>query len=167
MTIMGRSATLMPWNDPSAVKQGLLKDVENPFEYIRGQAVLGSESFMERVQRLIRKHGVKDRHATGSVRRVSGVGVEEVLKAVGDTYAVPGDELRQARARCREARQVALYVMATHSRGRLTGREIGEAMGGITTSAVTQAKARVERKQKRNRAFRQRIAAILKSIVSP
>ena len=122
---------------------------------------------MERVQRLIRKHGVKDRHATGSMRRVSGASVEQVLKAVGAAYGVVPEELRQARARCREARQVALYLMATHSRGRLTGREIGEAMGGITTSAVTRVKERVERKQMRNRTFRRRIATISKSIVSP
>jgi len=112
------------------VEEGLLKDVENPLEYIRGQAVLGSESFMERVQRLIRKHGVKDRHATGSMRRVSGASVEQVLKAVGAAYGVVPEELRQARARCREARQVALYLMATHSRGRLTDARSGKRWAG-------------------------------------
>jgi len=33
-------------------------------------------------------------------------------------------------------------------------------MGGITTSAVTRVKERLERKQKRNRAFRRRIETI-------
>ena len=68
---------------------------------------------------------------------------------------------------CKNPAWLSLYVMATHSRSRQTGREIREAMGGITTSAVTRAKERVERKQKPHRAFRRRIAAIFKSIVSP
>ena len=85
---------------------------------------------MERVQRLIRKHGVKDRHATGSMRRVSGASVEQVLKAVGAAYGVVPEELRQARARFREARQVALYLMATHSRGRLTDARSGKRWAG-------------------------------------
>ncbi|NLF39242.1 hypothetical protein GX586_07340 [bacterium] len=146
------------------VEQGLLKDVEDPFEHVRGQAVMGSERFMERLQRLIRTHGVKDRNATGSVRQVSGMGIEEVVGAVAKAYGVKEEELRRARSSQREARQVALWLLARHSRGRLSGREIGEAMGGITTSAITHAKRLMEEKLRKSTAFQRRVAALQKSI---
>ena len=53
---------------------------------------------------------------------------------------------------------------ARHSRGRLSGREIGEAMGGITTSAITHAKRRMEEKLRKSKTFQRRVAALEKSM---
>ncbi|GEM_PF-2081558 len=52
------------------VEEGLLDNVENPFEQVRGQAVLGAVTLMAKSRRTLWEYGVKDTVAQGSARRV-------------------------------------------------------------------------------------------------
>jgi len=63
-------------------------------------------------------------------------------------------------------RQAASWMLAEHGRGMLSLREIGEAMGGISTSAVAQARLRQTTELCRNRRMRRRLGRIATLIVN-
>ena len=148
------------------VEQGLMKDVENPFEQVRGQAVLGTEPFMENVRRTLREHGVKDAAAKGSVRRVRAKSAADIVAAVAKEYGVAAEKISRVRSGAVEARQAALWALAEHGRGRLSQREIGAAMGGISASAVAHARQRQAAALQRSTRMRQRLARISQSLVN-
>ena len=148
------------------VEEGLLEDVENPFEHVKGQAVLGTETFVEKVRRFVRRHGVRDKAAQGSVRRVRARSVGEILAAVAEEYDVGVEALKRVRSGASAARRAALWALAEHGRGMLSLREIGEAMGGISASAVAQARQRHTAEMRQNRRIRRRSGRIANFIVN-
>ena len=147
------------------VEEGLLEDVDNPFEQVRGQAVLGTESFMEKIRRTLREHGVKDKAAKGSERKVHAKSVADILSAVSEVYGVETNKLQQARSCHAEARQAALWALAEHGRGLLSQGEIGAAMGKVSASAVAHARRRMLKTIGQKRHVRQRLLRIDKSLV--
>jgi len=143
-----------------------MKDVKNPFEHVRGQAVLGTETFMEKVRRALRACGVKDKAAKGSERRVRARSVAEIVSAVAKEYGVGTEKITRVRSDAAEARQAALWALAEHGRGVLSQRAIGEAMGGISASAVAHARQRQTESMQRTKRVQRRIARISKSLVN-
>ena len=138
----------------------------NPFEQVKGQAVLGTETFVEKVRRFVRRHGVRDKAAQGSVRRVRARSVGEILAAVAEEYDVGVEALKRVRSGASAARRAALWALAEHGRGMLSLREIGEAMGGISASAVAQARQRHTAEMRQNRRIRRRSGRIANFIVN-
>jgi len=148
------------------VEEGLMEDVEDPFEQVKGQAVLGTETFLEKVRRFVRRHGVKDKAAQGSVREVRARSLAEILAAVAQEYGEGVEALKRVRSGAAEARQAALWALAEHGRGMVSLREIGEAMGGISASAVAQARQRQTIELRRNRRIRRRLGRVANFIVN-
>jgi len=148
------------------VEEGLMKDVKNPFEHVRGQAVLGTEMFMEKVRRALRACGVRDKAAKGSERRVRARNAAAIVSAVAKEYGVGREMITRVRSDAAEARQAALWALAEHGRGMLSQRAIGEAMGGISASAVAHARQRHAVSMQRTKRVQRRIARISKSLVN-
>jgi hypothetical protein len=93
------------------VEEGLVREVENPFEAVRWQAVLGNESFVQRLRdRLKALH--RHRREIPSLRRIrDGVKPEEVLRKVAKGFKVNSKRLLERGERGLEARNVAMWMV--------------------------------------------------------
>ena len=140
------------------VEQGLTEESWNPWEAAAAQAVIGSDSFVDRVRR-----GLTDLAANLNIRTESRqqralrayCSLEQVKQMVADAY---GCEVLRRHARGNEARQALLYLAATFCRGRYTLAELGRRLGPITTAAVSRARSIMVARMARDRELRGRIA---------
>ena len=135
------------------VEAGLLRGVEDPFAQLRGQAILGSESFAQSaldrvadwrerrrettaVRQLLRaKRPASPLVATGGLPLTPAL----VLDAVASRYQVTAESLAASdqRGRWSEARGVAM-VLVHRFFPDLGYRRIGELFGGSDHAAVAQ-----------------------------
>jgi len=125
------------------VEEGLLREIENPFEAVRWQAVLGSESFARKVQDRIGGMTEHGREVTAVRRGAKRVLPLEMIRLVARSYAVPESKLMERGGYGLEARNVAMAL--TWERCALGLREIGQLFGGIDYSAVAQRIRRINK----------------------
>jgi hypothetical protein len=121
------------------VEDGIQGGIRTPWEDVRGQAVMGSEKFLEEV---VRKHGWEKVKKAEIARRRDIVGhkPEAIMVAVGKYYDIRAEEIKGRGQRYTEPRYVASYLMRRY--GLLGLREIGERVG-LHLSAVGNAVQRV------------------------
>jgi chromosomal replication initiation ATPase DnaA len=121
------------------VGEGIKQGISTPWDEVRGQAVMGSEEFIEEVMnRQGRERGKK----TEVARRKELVGIkpEAIMAAVGKYYGIKPQEMKGRGWRYTEPRHVASYLMRRY--GLMGLREIGEWVG-LHFSAVGNAVQRV------------------------
>jgi putative transposase len=125
------------------VEEGLVREIENPFEAVQWQAILGSESFARKIQdrlRSLERHG---REVTAVRRAAKRVSPLDVIRLVAQSYVVPEDSLMERGGYGLEARNVAIALV--WQRCALTLREIGQMFGGIDYAAVAQRIRRINK----------------------
>jgi putative transposase len=125
------------------VEDGLVREIENPFEAVQWQAVLGSESFARKTQDRIRDMARHGREVTAVRRGTKRVLPLEVIRAVARNYAVPESRLLERGGYGLEARNVAMALV--WERCALSLREIGQLFGGLDYSAVAQRIRRINK----------------------
>lgn len=118
------------------VEEGLIGPVANPLEQVRWSAVLGSESFQQRVLDRMSEWKEKSREIKALRQVARGPELESVAAEVGRAYELDTDSVLKQRGRLQEAKGVALTV-AWYLCG-LSLRELGERCGGLDYSAVAQ-----------------------------
>ena len=92
------------------VEEGLLREIENPFEQLRWQTVLGDESFVRRLSDKLKSHRAHRREVTG-VRRVLRATEPRVLvERVAKHYRIEIKKLLDEPAHGSEARNVAIWL---------------------------------------------------------
>ena len=118
------------------VADGIKEGIRTPWDEVRGQAVMGSEEFIEE---MMNRHGGKK---TQVARRKELVGIkaEAIMTAVGKYYGIKPEEMKERGWRYTEPRYVASYLMRRY--GLMGLREIGERVG-LHFSAVGNAVQRV------------------------
>jgi putative transposase len=120
------------------VKDGIQQGIRTPWEDVRGQAVMGSEGFIEEV---VRRHDAGRKKAKiARQRELVGHKPEAILAAVGKYYGIRAEQIKSRAQQYTEPRYVASYVMRRY--GLLGLREIGERVG-LHLSAVGNAVQRV------------------------
>jgi DnaA-like protein len=118
------------------VEEGLLREIESPWEAVRWQTVLGNESFARKVRdRLV---GLKEgrREVTALRQGETVINSADVLKKVSRRYQVPVKQLQEKGRYGLEARNVAMWLV--WEKCGMSLREIGELFGGLEYSAVAQ-----------------------------
>jgi hypothetical protein len=143
----------------------LLRDMENPFDRTVGQAVVGSDTLLERIRRMLHAGKYTDGDGTGSRAQVLAQPPEKVLAAVAEAYGVTVEELRQRGMRS-EARRAAIWLVSEMCGAAGHGRALAELFGGVSRSALSKARARMAAEHKANKAVQRRIAAIKQSTFS-
>jgi putative transposase len=129
------------------VEEGLLREVQSPLEFVRWQAVLGSESFVRRIQdRLQDRHKELD-EVTGLRRAVRPPDALKIIKRVAQHYRLPVERLQKTGGYGMQARNVAMWLV--WERTGMSLREIGELFGGMKYSAVAQRLRRLESTDKK------------------
>jgi hypothetical protein len=137
---------------------GISKDMNiTLWEGVRGQAVLGSEEFVEWVfDRFLarRKVVTKDFPRFGELERGPET-VEEIGLRVAGVFQVPEAEIRRRRSRHGGARSVLMELCRLCLARKKGLAEIGRELGGVSVSALSQNRARLTRKMKRDPSLRE------------
>jgi putative transposase len=130
------------------VEEGLLREVENPLEAAQWQAVLGSETFLQKLKDRI-KSGQEQERETPALKKLRGQPeAQSILDLVAKHYRCSRAELLQRGKKGNEGRAVAM-VLIWDCCG-LSLREIGELFGGAAYTAVAQMIGRTKEKDREN-----------------
>jgi hypothetical protein len=89
------------------VEEGI-RGKESPWDHVKGQIYLGSEGFLEEVQKRVKRE--EDPEIPQVQKRPRFESVEELLKRVAGVYGVRVEEIVKPTRRPSEARQIGLYV---------------------------------------------------------
>lgn len=127
------------------VEEGLVREIANPFEAVRWQAVLGSEDFVQKIQDRMRGLQGQRREVTAVRRGAKRISPLGVVQAVAKSYGLPAKDLLKRGGYGLEAKNMAMWMV--WEKCELSLREIGELFGGIDYAAVAQ---RIKRIKTRN-----------------
>ena len=117
-------------------EDGLLREIENPLEAVQWQAVLGSESFAQKIRDRLKGLDKEKREMTAVRQAALPVHPKEVLHKVAQRFRVEPGRLQRRGERGLHARNVAMWMI--WESGALTLRQIGEFFGGLDYAAVAQ-----------------------------
>ena len=147
----------------ASVESQLLMEITDPTEEAAAGVVLGSEAFIDRIGRNLSdlKENLDVRRESSQHRKLSSwQPLDSVIEAVGKAYSCPRSELLRRHNRGCEARQVLLYLAATHCRGRYSLAELGQALGPISLAAVSHARTKMLEKMATDPSLERRVMAI-------
>lgn len=118
------------------VEEGLLREIDSPWEAVQWQTVLGSESFVRKMQDRL-KGLAKARPEVTALRRGRAlIEPRELVKMVARHYQLPVERLVKGGSYGLEARNVAMWLV--WEKCGMSLRQIGEFFGGLEYSAVAQ-----------------------------
>jgi REP element-mobilizing transposase RayT len=145
------------------VEQGLTEGMWDPWKAAAAQAIIGSDSFVDRIRR-----GLTDLAENVNVRSESRqqrtleawCSLEDVKAAVAEKYECNEQDLLRRHSRGNESRQVLLYLAATYCRGRYTLSELGQVPGPITVGALSRARGLMAGRIAASAALRTRVSSI-------
>jgi len=162
---------LKPWGDgrPAAMKayrryveEGLLRDLKSPFDRAAGQAILGSEPFVDRIRRRYLLARKADRREETSLKRLTkhGLPLSEVAEAVAAAFESTPRELLVREGGHRAGRLALMYCAYRYCR---SGRSLSDLARdfGVSVSALSLARARFARQLDQDTALRTSLADIV------
>lgn len=167
-----RSAVLKGWGSNLAgkrklyrqsVESSLLADIRHPMEEAAARAVLGSQKFTDRFRQGLNdlKENLEVRRESSQHRKLAAwVSLDQVIAAVGQAYRCQKGQLLRRHNRDCEARQVLLYLAATHCRGRYSLTELGKRLGPVSLSAVSNARTKMVKRMAVDKTLKKRIDEI-------
>jgi chromosomal replication initiation ATPase DnaA len=123
------------------VEEGLLREIESPFEAVQWQTALGSESFAQKMRD--RLHSLQR-----DGREVTAVRLSEpnkMIHGVAQKYGLSARQLLESGGYGLEAKNVAMWLVWEQSG--LSLREIGSLFGGLDYAAVAQRIRRIKTKK--------------------
>lgn len=141
------------------VLDGIAKDMRKSFwEDVRGQAVLGSESFADQIyERYLMRRKVDEREQPG-IGELNGIpnSTEEIALEVAKIYGIAEEsELYRRRSSHRQARSVFIELCRRYLIRKMRTVELGRKLGNISGSAIYLNRKRLEEATKNNRRLRQ------------
>ena len=145
------------------VEQGLTKGIWDPWEAAVAQTIIGSDSFVDRIRRMLADlaEDINVRSESGQHRTLQAwCSLAEVKEAVRAAYGCREEMLLRRRSRNNEARQVLLYLAGMYCRGRQTLSELGLQLGPITVAALSRARNVMSRRILDSARLAERVAAI-------
>jgi REP element-mobilizing transposase RayT len=129
------------------VEEGLLREIENPWEAVQWQTALGREHFLQRLKDHVesRRQGHRELPALRALRRQPEA--QSILDCVARTYGCSKKNLLSRGTRGNEARSVAMVLLWDCCGMSL--REMGEFFGGSGYTAVSQMIRRTRQKDEK------------------
>jgi putative transposase len=140
------------------VEEGLVREIENPFEAVRWQAVLGDESFVQKLRDRLKGLHKQRREITALRKAAPSIDAEKILERVAKRYQADPKRLVARDEWGLKARNIAMWMI--WESGSKSLREIGELFGGLDYAAVAQRIRRIRSSRDAN-ASRKLIAEIL------
>ena len=119
------------------VEEGLVSEIENPFEAVRWQTILGSERFGQKVLDWMQGGAESRREMKSGLRRARPIPApRDILAVVGKKYGVSPKRLLGRSEWGLAARNVAMWLVWECCE--LSLAEIGKLFGGLDYAAVAQ-----------------------------
>ena len=144
------------------VEEGLLREIENPFEAVQWQTALGREHFLQRLRDHVERKGQAHREVPALRELQRRTEAQSILDCVGGAYGCSKKKLLKPGVRGNEARAVAI-VLVWDCCG-LSLREVGELFGGAGYTAVAQMITRTREKDQRG-ALKFKLAELMRKCV--
>jgi len=150
------------------VMDGVIKDLNITFwKGVRGQTVLGSEDFVDWIyERFLSEKKVDRRELTGIKDLQTGPGsVGEIGRAVSREFGVEEKGLYRPRG-APQARSIMVELCRLHLARKMSLAEIGRRLGGISASAISQNKKRLEESLRKDSHLRESLQRLSKALES-
>jgi len=131
------------------VTSGIAKDMNIDFwEDVKGQAVLGSDGFVDWVyENYLSKQDADISELLGIKDLKIGPNTpEEIAKEVASEFSIAQSELYQRRAKCRDARLIFLELCRIYLSRNMSLAQMGKRLGAISASAFSRNKVRLREK---------------------
>lgn len=130
------------------VEEGLVREIDNPFEAVKWQAALGREGFLRKLRDRLKGRTEQQREVPSLRKLQPRLKAEAIIKYVAQAYRCAKAEVLRQGTRGNEARAVAMVLIWDGCGMRLG--EIGELFDGSGYTAVAQMIARTREKDRRN-----------------
>jgi hypothetical protein len=148
------------------VEEGLLRDLESPYDGAAEQSIVGSDRFVDRIKRAYLLSRTGDRREEPSlVHLQESFSVEEIAEAVSGLYDIQSAELLRRRSPYREARRLLMYCAAKYCRHDSSLTDVAERLG-VSLSGLTRARDRVAAVLTRSKKQRRLVQNIAERIQS-
>jgi REP element-mobilizing transposase RayT len=151
------------------VMGGILQDMNITFwQGVRGQAVLGSDDFVDWIyERFLADKKVDRKEFPGLWElRKRPETIEEIAREVAREFEVEEASLYRRRAVNRVARSVLMELSCLHLVRRMSLAAIGRELGGVSVSALSQNRSRLAERMKDDRQLRQRFQKLERALSS-
>jgi REP element-mobilizing transposase RayT len=150
------------------VERALVKEIENPFDLVKVQAILGSNTFIDKLRKgltdISEKLNIK-RELGAKSKLISSASLDTVVAAVCKFYKVETEYVMKKHSKNNEARQVMLYLACKYCRGKYTLSEIGSNLGPLTIGSITRSRYNIEKSLKENKNLKFKIEKMGQLIV--
>ncbi len=137
------------------VEEGLLTDVESPFDDIKGNVVLGKSGFVDWVYENVLKSVKPDKTEQSKSRElVKEIRQELILATVCNIFKVEKSEVLRRRSIFREARMVYIDLCCKYRLFHKSLREIGKELGDLTVGGMSQTRKRLNEKMRKSNSLK-------------
>jgi len=144
------------------VLQGLKYKIDDPKEDARANAILGSDSFIVWVkENFLSEIGFSSRDFTHLKTIRTPKPIKEIAEAVAEEYGLKSEEIIKKYSKHREARLVLLEICYRLNLRKMSTREMGTDLGGISGEQVSQVYKVMQTRIKQERKLAKRVEKII------
>ncbi len=136
------------------VEEGLLTDVESPFDGIKGHTVLGESGFVDWLYESVLKNTSPDKTEQSKSRElVKEIQQRLIIDTVCEVFKVEEAEVVRRRSIFREARMVYIDLCCKYRLLHKSLKEIGKELGDLTVDGMSQTRKRLQAKLQKSNSF--------------
>ena len=149
------------------IEEGLIKDLDTPLKKAVVQSVLGSETFVREIRRMLKTGKKYDVSANAVVRKHSPQTIENILEVVSQEYNIDQEKiLRKSRDQCViEMRLIVFYLASKYCVETMTLNQIAGIMGCKNGWSVTKAVNRIEKLKKIDKSLIEKLEQLENELV--
>ena len=134
------------------VEEGVIKEINSPFEDIKGQVALGESSFVEWIYENVLKEKKPDTiEQSASNELVKEFRLDFLIEKVCEVFEVEKTAILKRRPKCREARMVLIDLSCRYRLFHKSLSGIGKELGGLTVGGMSQIRKRLRLKLQKDK----------------
>ena len=130
-------------------------EIENPFEEVVHQSILGAQDFVDWVRQKLPREGQREIPSLKKLQH--DISVERIIGVVAEAGNAQSEDLRDRKTKLKDLRQMALELSYRYSNYKQ--KDIG-AIFGVDYSTVSQSRARLKTKLKSSRKLKKQFHRI-------
>lgn len=147
------------------VMSGISKEMQIPFwEGVRGQAILGSENFVDWIKEHFLSNRKEDRRELPGLKALERgpVNMEEIAREVASRFGIEKEGLYRRYASCLGARSVFMELCILYLSRSISFSEIGRKLGNVSVPALSQNRRRLAAKMENDAELKKRFEELKK-----
>ncbi len=141
--------------------QGIEGEIENPFEQVLHQSILGTQNFVKWVKKKLPRK--QQREIPSLTKLQHHISVEHIIEQVAQGGQTQAEDLLDRKTKLKELRQMAMELSYRYSNYKQ--KQIG-AIFGVDYSTVSQSRARLKAKIKTSRKLNKQFNQIKEQIIN-